>query len=156
MKLSLGDIVTASKQPGLHERISPPGSREICAITSSVGSLPAEYVRFLDKNGAWNLFRTIGKFDSKYWWFGVGVEPRISRTSCEVWFACGYRFTLGYYYFKYDPNSRRFSRAVYGARGSGLGIYADNFDEWFQQSITWAYRKLPKKVWKQEFGLPSM
>lgn len=151
--LSIKDIVAAAKQPNLHNRISPPGSRDICAIARDIGPLPEEYIRFLDENGAWNLFRTIGNFNSEYWWFGVGCEPKISRTDNDVWFACGYRFTLGYYYFKYDPDSCQFSPAVYGARGSGLGIYAEDFNEWFQQSIVWAHRQLPKKVWKQEFGL---
>jgi hypothetical protein len=149
-------LTEAAKRPDLHERISPPGAQSVSAIAEEFGPLPEDYLRFLQEYGAWHFFKTVGSFSDDDWWFGVGWEPKIARTDNDVWFACGYRFTLGYHYFKYNPKARCFAAAVYGARGSGLGVSAPSFTEWFQQSIAWSYKRLSKKAWREQFGLPKL
>jgi hypothetical protein len=153
MDLSAKSIIESARKSDLHKRIHSPGSQMERSVTEGIGPLPTEYLEFLDEYGAWQFFKTIGAFGSDYYWLGIGWEPKIARTSDNIWFASGYRFTLGYFYFRFDPVKTRFAPQVYAVRGSGFGVYAESFNEWFQSCVRWCYRKLPKKAWSEEFGL---
>lgn len=154
---AIDTILSAAKSSGLHVNRIAPGTKVVLDQVRSFGALPDDYLEFLAKHGAYDFFKILDwRNANEHWWFGVGHATEVAHYTDGVFFAFGYRFTLGYQYFKFLPEKGRFSPHVYGGRGSGLGVYADDFSSWLQLCVRWSYKRIPKKLWVSEFGLERL